>query len=639
LPLAIFVLAAAVRLAVLFSLWDLPLVRTPKLDSAEYVSWALRLAAGDGAWPVVAQHGPGYPFFLAALFAISDGSIKFALFVQALIGAGTASGVATIGRRLCGVRAGWMTGVIYAIYGPVVLVETSLLGEGLLLFLLVMAIMCLTSADGAGRPHAEGASARQAAICGGLIGFAVLVRPTALSVVLAVIVWLAIWRRRSSEPGRFGQFRSLVAFGAAVMLVIAPVLLKTWSGSGSPSIQGYGGLNFYIGNSPLHDGRATFRLGAGWDALNSEAPRAGISDPAAQDRYYLSKTRQEIGQYPGRFFRLLASKSLWLVQAEESRDSHAYYFFTSQSAFLRALPGFGFVFPLACVGIVAVAIGASGQAGGDRMPGGTALLALYTVASAASVVLLVVGFRYRMPLVPALAVAAGAGLSAVATAVAKRRAKEAAGYAAAAVLAIEASQVVHDARNTNVAEEWALTGSALVTEHRLTDAEAAYRRALNLDPGLGLAWDGLGLTLYNSGRLSDAKPAFERALEIDPDNSRATFHLALVRERNDELDLAAAGYARALSLSPFDAEVRKDLAEVTRKLAVKLGMSGRTAEARDAMQRAVELAPDNGEAWIDLCLLSLDLGDRNRAAEALQRGRERGASADRVAFAAAALAR
>jgi hypothetical protein len=57
------------------------------------------------------------------------------------------------------------------------------------------------------------------------------------------------------------------------------------------------------------------------------------------------------------------------------------------------------------------------------------------------------------------------------------------------------------------------------------------------------------------------------------------------------------------------------------------------------MLRAVELAPDNGEAWIDLCLLSLDLGDRNRAAEALQRGRERGASADRVAFAAAALAR
>jgi hypothetical protein len=37
--------------------------------------------------------------------------------------------------------------------------------------------------------------------------------------------------------------------------------------------------------------------------------------------------------------------------------------------------------------------------------------------------------------------------------------------------------------------------------------------------------------------------------------------------------------------------------------------------------------------------LSLDLGDRESATVALQRGRERGASPDRVAFAAAALAR
>ena len=44
-------------------------------------------------------------------------------------------------------------------------------------------------------------------------------------------------------------------------------------------------LNVYIGDSPLHEGRATFRLGDGWDALNADALRAGVSDPAAQDRF------------------------------------------------------------------------------------------------------------------------------------------------------------------------------------------------------------------------------------------------------------------------------------------------------------------------------------------------------------------
>ncbi len=412
--------------------------------------------------------------------------------------------------------------------------------------------------------------------------------------------------------------------------------MKSWSTSGAFSLQGYGGLNFYIGNSPLHDGRATFRLGSGWDALNSEAPRAGISDPVAQDRYYVSKALEEIARYRWRFARLLALKSLWLAQAEEARDSHAYYFFASQSPALRSLPGFGVVFPLACAGVVGIAVRVRRrQADGE----GTVLLALYTVAGVASVLLLVVGFRYRMVLVPVLAVAAGAGVDAIARAVSARRLAELGGYVGSGLLAIVVSHVLHDDRNTNVAEEWALTGSALVTEHRLTDAEAAYRRALELDPALGLGWDGLGLTLYDAGRLADARPAFERALEIDPDNSRATFHLALVRERNGELDAAAAGYARALSLSPFDAEVTRHLGEIIRKQAVQLGMNGRTADARDAMQRAVELMPDNGEAWIDLCLLSLDLGDRERAAQALQRGRERGASAERVAFATEALAR
>ncbi len=149
-------MAATVRFAVLSSLWNLPLVRTPKLDSAEYLSWALRLAAGDSAWPIVAQHGPGYPYFLAALLVVGDGSIKFALAAQALVGAGTAACVAAIARRLYGIRSGWLAGVVYAIYGPVVMVETSLLAEGLLVFLLAVAILCLTGARGFSRAEAGG---------------------------------------------------------------------------------------------------------------------------------------------------------------------------------------------------------------------------------------------------------------------------------------------------------------------------------------------------------------------------------------------------------------------------------------------------------------------------------------------------
>ncbi|HEX7138134.1 MAG TPA: glycosyltransferase family 39 protein, partial [Vicinamibacterales bacterium] len=227
LPLAIFVLAAAVRLAVLSTLWDLPLVRTPRLDSAEYFSWALRLAAGDAAWPVIAQHGPGYPFFLAALLAIGDGSIKFALAVQALVGAASAAGLAVLARRLYSGRSGWIAGVLYAAYGPVVLVETTLLGEGILLFLTVIGLVSLTS---------QPLSAAMTVTSGVALGLAVLVRPTALSVVIGAVLWLAAWRRRA-DPGPFRQYRAVTVFSVMYLLMVAPALVKNWSMSGSPSIQ------------------------------------------------------------------------------------------------------------------------------------------------------------------------------------------------------------------------------------------------------------------------------------------------------------------------------------------------------------------------------------------------------------------
>jgi Flp pilus assembly protein TadD len=596
---------------VAMQVWDLPIVRTPKLDSFEYVSWARRLAAGDFAWPIVSPHGPGYPFFLAGLLTIGSGSLRFAIAAQAVLGAVTAVMIAMVAREWFGARAGPIAGIAYAVYGPAVYIDTALLAEGLLLFLLVLGLWMLAR---------EPVTPARSAIAGAALGAAALVRPTALVIAAGCVAWLVLSVRRR-------QPRAIAAAGwlvAACVLVMSPVLARNWSVSRSLSIQGYGGLNVYIGNSPLHVGRSVFRLGGGWDALNAEASHAGVSDPAAEDRYYIRKTLGEIAQHPAAFVKLLALKTLWLVQAEEVRDSHSYYFFTGQSSVLRVLPRMAILFPLACVGFVFV-IARRRQSGGG-------LLIVYTLAAAASVVLLVVGMRYRMPLVPALAIAAGVGLSALADAVSASRIREVATYAGVAAAAIVVSHALSDPLNRNVAEEWAFTGGSLITEHNLREAEAAYRRALALDPESGLAWDGLGLAQYNAGRLRNARESFMRAIARDPDSARAIFHLALVNERDKRSAEAIAGYRKALELSPQDADVAKHLATA-------LGMAGQSAEGRTVMQRVVELTPMDGEAWLDLCLLSLDSGDVDRAAIALARAGELGAGADRLQFASDALAR
>ncbi len=415
-----------------------------------------------------------------------------------------------------------------------------------------------------------------------------------------------------------------------MLVVLSPALAKSWSTSGTLALQGYGGLNAYIGNSPSHDGRATFRLGAGWDALNTEAARAGVRDPSAQDRYYVAKTWHEVTAQPLAFLRLLAAKSLWLLQSEEVRDSHSFYFFTEQSPLLRFLPRWWLLFPLAILGIVWAVPGTDA---GASVPG------TYLIGAAASVVFLVVGLRYRMPLVLGLTLFAGAGLDRIVTLYTARSMRALTVTAAVFGGALAMTAVLHDPRNTNLAEEWAFTGSSLITEHRLDEADAAYRRALELDPQSGLAWDGMGLTRLNANRLADARTAFERAMAIDRDSSRAVYHLAIVDERDGKLAQSADGYERALALSPWDAEVTTDLAEVRRKLATEQAMSGRTREARDTMQRVVELAPRNGDAWLDLCLLSLDLNDVATATTSLQHARELGVDPQKLAFASDALSR
>jgi len=139
--------------------------------------------------------------------------------------------------------------------------------------------------------------------------------------------------------------------------------------------------------------------------------------------------------------------------------------------------------------------------------------------------------------------------------------------------------------------------------------------------------------------LTQAREAFRRALAIDGENARAIYHLGLLDEREGRIKAAADGYEHARALSPFDAEITANLAAAWRRLATEMGMSGRSRDALDLMRRVVELTPDNGDAWIDVAMLSMDLGDKNAATDALDHARKAGADAGRIAFAANAIER
>ena len=113
-------------------------------------------------------------------------------------------------------------------------------------------------------------------------------------------------------------------------------------------------------------------------------------------------------------------------------------------------------------------------------------------------------------------------------------------------------------------------GNALAMLARVADAEAAFRRAIALDPGLADAWFNLGNILREQQRFADADTAYRRVIALRPNHVGALKNLAnllLLLGRPEEsaeawhyagnvlqdigqIDDAANAYRQALALSP-----------------------------------------------------------------------------------------
>jgi DNA-binding transcriptional MerR regulator len=113
-------------------------------------------------------------------------------------------------------------------------------------------------------------------------------------------------------------------------------------------------------------------------------------------------------------------------------------------------------------------------------------------------------------------------------------------------------------------------------------AEACYRRALTLAPGLAAAHTNLGNIAYRRGHTVKARDAFEAALALDPDQPEARFNLAnLILEAGD-LELAVAEFRRVLQIDAAFADAHYNLAVALERL-------GGRAQARAHLEKYLAL--------------------------------------------------
>jgi Flp pilus assembly protein TadD len=89
---------------------------------------------------------------------------------------------------------------------------------------------------------------------------------------------------------------------------------------------------------------------------------------------------------------------------------------------------------------------------------------------------------------------------------------------------------------------------AHLASDRLEEAVATWREALALDPGLAIAWNGLGTALARQGDLDGAIEAGRRLVELEPEDPLSHTNLSLLYVRKGMVPEAEAEKAIAMRL-------------------------------------------------------------------------------------------
>jgi superkiller protein 3 len=141
------------------------------------------------------------------------------------------------------------------------------------------------------------------------------------------------------------------------------------------------------------------------------------------------------------------------------------------------------------------------------------------------------------------------------------------------------------------AEHYNTLGLQRLEEKQWSQAEAAFRSALEADPYYGAAHSNLGLALWQQGRPFDAAWELRYACRLLPKASEPRVNLGLLFERAGRYPEAERQLRDALVLAPEDIEVIGQLARVQVR-------QGKQTEETLAWL-AVVASQDDSVAWRD----------------------------------------
>jgi 4-amino-4-deoxy-L-arabinose transferase-like glycosyltransferase len=552
--------AFALRVAYFTQIQGIPFFTVPVGDAASYLNWAWEIAGGDWMGSRSFYQAPAYPYFLAVILKVFGPNAWMIRLTQALLGSLACVALGVAGARFFGRGAGLAAGALMALYAPAVffdgIVQKASLGLALTaLLLLVLSGIHARETEG-DRPRSRTILAWLAA--GLVLAILALTRENALLWFAPVALWLWLHDRAASTRVRSAW---AAAFVIGMAVVLLPVGLRNYRIDGTFAVTTVqAGPNFYIGNSEIATGRYVPLVRghesppferADAEALASRAVGRALA-PGEVSRFWWGRSWEFIRGHTGRWLVLLGYKGLLTWNAFEVPDTESYYLYTEWSGLLRLLGSvmhFGVLCPLAVMGVVLT------------WPRRRELWLLYllVLTVTVSVAAFYVVARYRYPLVPFVALFAGAGLERAHAAFRTFQRRSivpplVAGFAAAVVV----NWPINPERTLR-AMAYQNLGIVLAQEGRLPEATARFEQAVAMEPNSAEIHLNLGMTYAVQNRFAEAVEHYRAALVLEPGLLHVNYNLGVALEALGQPAEAAEQYRHALEVDPADTDAQAAL--------------------------------------------------------------------------------
>jgi tetratricopeptide (TPR) repeat protein len=115
---------------------------------------------------------------------------------------------------------------------------------------------------------------------------------------------------------------------------------------------------------------------------------------------------------------------------------------------------------------------------------------------------------------------------------------------------------------------WLRSADKLYEKGNYTDAETAYRKALEQNPGASTQYN-LGNAIYRQNRIPEAIAEYQKALEGSKDplvKSNAYYNLGNAHYESQQYQESINAYKESLKLNPNDSDAKKNLMLAMRQL-------------------------------------------------------------------------